>query len=41
MSFRPRIGHIRELVLPRIGRIYPIELRVKSYGCKNNVKSKE
>jgi len=36
-----RIGHIRERFLERIGRIYPIELRRRSFGCKSEVKDKE
>jgi hypothetical protein len=32
---RERIGHIAERRLPRIGRIYPVELRVEKRGSKN------
>ena len=32
---RERIGHIVERRLPRIGRIYPVELRVERRGSKN------
>jgi hypothetical protein len=36
-----RIGHIVEKKLERIGRIYPMELKVGSHGCENKVKVKE
>jgi len=36
-----RIGHIREIFRPRIGRIYPIELRSRAHGYKSEVKGKE
>jgi hypothetical protein len=32
---RERIGHIAERRLPRVGRIYPVELRVEKRGSKN------
>jgi len=36
-----RIGHIREKVRLRIGRIYPLELRKKAYGRKDQVESEK
>jgi hypothetical protein len=36
-----RIGHIVERKYERIGRIYPIELKVSKHSCKNKVEDKE
>ena len=38
--FKPRIGHIREKRLPRIGHIYPIK-EVVFRGSKNKTRDKE
>jgi len=35
-----RIGHIVKRKYERIGRIYPIELKVSKHGCRNKVKDK-
>jgi hypothetical protein len=35
---RERIGHIAERRLPRVGRIYPVELRVGRRGSKDQAK---
>ncbi len=41
MHIRARIGHIRGMFRPRIGRIYPVELRHKAYGGKSSAEGKE
>jgi len=35
---RERVGHIAERRLPRIGRVYPVELRVGKRGGKDQAK---
>lgn len=37
---RERIGHMREVIRQRIGRIYPADLRER-YGRKGKVKGKK
>jgi hypothetical protein len=36
-----RVGRIVEKKLERVGRIYPMELKVTKYGCESKVEVKE
>lgn len=36
-----RVGHIVEKKLERVGRIYPVELKVGKHGCESKVEAKE
>ena len=36
-----RVGHIVEKRLERVGRIYPVELKVGRRGCESKVEAKE
>jgi hypothetical protein len=36
-----RVGHIVERRLERIGRIYPLELKVSRHGCESKAEGKE
>jgi len=36
-----RVGRIVEKKLERVGRIYPVELKVTKYGCESRVEVKE
>jgi len=36
-----RVGRIVEKKLERVGRIYPIELKVTKHGCESKAEGKE
>jgi hypothetical protein len=36
-----RVGRIVERKLERVGRIYPLELRVSRHGCESKAEGKE